>query len=67
MSALCFLKEQVISIHINMISFYEYLKLNRQNEGLWLNDKNAVLGRSKIAPPPEAVPSGTATAKNHSN
>ena len=33
-----------------MITFDQYCEM-RANEGLWLNDKNAVVGLSKIAPP----------------
>ncbi len=32
-----------------MMTFYEYVKLK---EGLWLNDKNAIVGLSRLPPPP---------------
>ena len=34
-----------------MMSFSEYVKMRTANEGLWLNDKNAVVGLSRTAPP----------------
>jgi hypothetical protein len=34
--------------YMKMITFSEYVAMR---EGLWLNDKNAVVGLSKIAPP----------------
>ena len=37
-----------IKENMNVMTFGEYCKYR---EGLWLNDKNAVVGLSKIAPP----------------
>ena len=35
-----------------MMTFYEYVKIK---EGLWLNDKNAIVGLSRV-PPPQTPP-----------
>lgn len=37
-----------VNENMNMMTFNEYVSMR---EGLWLNDKNAVVGLSKIAPP----------------
>jgi len=51
---------------IVMINFSEYVEMRNANEGLWLNDKNAVVGLSKIAqpkPPKKARPTAPAKVK----
>lgn len=36
-----------------MKTFHEWLREHTKNEGLWLNDKNAVIGLSRLNPPPK--------------
>ena len=59
-----------------MKTFHEWLREQRQCEGLWLNDKHAVIGLSKMKPlprdsavnkslskKPKPLPSGVAVFK----
>lgn len=46
-----------------MKTFHEWLKERQQCEGLWLNDKNAVIGLSKMNP----LPKDSAVNKSLSN
>jgi hypothetical protein len=47
-------KPSAIAIDTSMKTFHEWLaeRQQRQCEGLWLNDKNAVIGLSKMNPLP---------------
>ncbi len=52
-----------------MKTFHEWLAERMKNEGLWLNDKNAVIGLSRLNPLPKnsavnkSLPKGPAKAK----
>jgi hypothetical protein len=46
-----------------MKTFHEWLAERTKNEGLWLNDKNAVIGLSRLNPLPKACAVNKSLAK----